>query len=93
VKFREGEPSPYGSCIETTARFPTVWKNSQSSSVVPGDDAELSDMLRETLQTFVKDTLAAYEHSREIAFVEELPKTVTGKIQRSILADDGRERE
>jgi acetyl-CoA synthetase len=58
--------------------------------VVLAAGAERSVELRETLQTFVKERLAAYEYPRELAFVDGLPKTATGKIQRSVLA--GRER-
>ncbi len=34
------------------------------------------------LQRFVKDRLAPYKYPRTIAFMAELPKTATGKIQR-----------
>jgi benzoate-CoA ligase len=34
------------------------------------------------LQRFVKDRLAPYKYPRAIAFIDELPKTATGKIQR-----------
>ncbi|WP_088284372.1 benzoate-CoA ligase family protein [Ideonella sp. A 288] len=34
------------------------------------------------LKAFVKDKLAPYKYPRHIAFVTELPKTATGKIQR-----------
>jgi benzoate-CoA ligase len=34
------------------------------------------------LKAFVKDRLAPYKYPRAIQFVEELPKTATGKIQR-----------
>ena len=34
------------------------------------------------LKAFVKDRLAPYNYPRQIAFVEDLPKTATGKIQR-----------
>jgi len=36
----------------------------------------------ETLKGFVKDRLAPYKYPRLIEFVDELPKTATGKIQR-----------
>lgn len=36
----------------------------------------------EELKAFVKERLAPYKYPREIEFVEELPKTATGKIQR-----------
>jgi benzoate-CoA ligase len=34
------------------------------------------------LKSFVKDRLAPYKYPRSIAFIAELPKTATGKIQR-----------
>ena len=34
------------------------------------------------LQAFVKDRLAPYKYPRLIEFIDELPKTATGKIQR-----------
>ena len=34
------------------------------------------------LKAFVKERLAAYKYPRLIAFIDELPKTATGKIQR-----------
>jgi benzoate-CoA ligase len=34
------------------------------------------------LKTFVKDRLAPYKYPRQIEFVQDLPKTATGKIQR-----------
>lgn len=37
------------------------------------------------LQTYVKDRLAHYSYPREIAFVEALPMTVTGKVIRKEL--------
>lgn len=57
--------------------------------VVLTPDHEPSDDLRTDLQTFVKERLAKYEYPRELEFVEELPKTTTGKVRRK----DLRERE
>jgi benzoate-CoA ligase len=34
------------------------------------------------LKAFVKERLAPYKYPRQIEFVNELPKTATGKIQR-----------
>ena len=36
----------------------------------------------EELKAFVKDKLAPYKYPRQIVFVNDLPKTATGKIQR-----------
>ncbi|MDF1750772.1 MAG: AMP-binding protein, partial [Alphaproteobacteria bacterium] len=41
-----------------------------------------SDALIEEIQSFVKVRLAAHEYPRQIAFVESLPMTTTGKIMR-----------
>jgi acetyl-CoA synthetase len=48
--------------------------------VVPG--TETNDDLIARLQEHVRDTYAAYAYPREIEFVDELPKTLTGKIRR-----------
>lgn len=39
------------------------------------------------LKAFVKERLAAYKYPRAIEFVEALPKTATGKIQRFVLRE------
>jgi 2-aminobenzoate-CoA ligase len=38
--------------------------------------------LVKALQDHVKATLAPYKYPREITFVEQLPRTETGKLQR-----------
>jgi acetyl-CoA synthetase len=44
-----------------------------------------SDMLVADLQAFVRARLAAYEYPREIAFVDSLPLTTSGKVIRRLL--------
>src|SRR5690606_10897823 len=46
---------------------------------------------REELQAFVKQRLAPYKYPRFVEFVEDLPKTATGKIQRFRLRERERE--
>jgi len=41
-----------------------------------------SDVLRIELQTFVKGVIAPYKYPRGLDFVDALPKTQTGKLQR-----------
>lgn len=53
--------------------------------VVTTDDYGPDDALREDLQHHVKERLAKYEYPRELAFVEELPRTTTGKVRRQSL--------
>jgi acetyl-CoA synthetase len=55
--------------------------------VVPGEGHEPDDALREELQNHVKERLAKHEYPRELAFVEELPRTTTGKVRRQSLRE------
>ena len=48
---------------------------------------EPTDDLKEDIKEHVRTELAAHEYPREIEFVDELPKTVTGKIRRTELRD------
>lgn len=50
-------------------------------------DCQPSAELAAELQDFVKRTTAPYKYPREIHFVTELPKTVSGKIRRSELRE------
>ncbi|MFD1515499.1 acyl-CoA synthetase [Halomarina rubra] len=55
--------------------------------VVLSADYDPSDDLVEDIQQHVRNELAAHEYPREVEFVDELPKTVTGKIRRTELRD------
>ncbi len=50
---------------------------------------EPSDELSEELRLHVRTRLGGHAYPREIAFVRELPKTPSGKIQRFILREQG----
>ncbi len=50
--------------------------------VVTKQDVKASGNLAELLKAHVKDRLAPFKYPRWIDFVDELPKTATGKIQR-----------
>ena len=50
--------------------------------VVLKSEYKPSDQLRVSLQNFVKSKLEPYKYPRWVEFVDDLPKTVTGKIQR-----------
>ena len=56
------------------------------------EDVEASDNLVGDLQQFVKTNLAAYKYPREIEFVQSLPKTTTGKLNRKQLRQLEQER-
>lgn len=50
--------------------------------VVVADGHEPSDALAKEISQYVRDTHSAYAYPREIEFVDDLPKTLTGKIRR-----------
>jgi 2-aminobenzoate-CoA ligase len=50
--------------------------------VVPAPGHEAGPELGRALQDHVKATIAPYKYPREVAFVDALPKTPTGKLQR-----------
>ena len=50
--------------------------------IVLAEGNEPSDELADEIKGFVRDRLSAYAYPRRIEFVDELPKTLTGKIRR-----------
>jgi acetyl-CoA synthetase len=53
--------------------------------VVPRSGYQPAPALAEELQQFVKTRLSAHAYPREIEFVEHLPRTASGKLQRFVL--------
>ena len=53
----------------------------------PGHSADAA--MVQTLQDFVKQTIAPFKYPREVAFVAQLPRTETGKLQRFKLKAGG----
>src|ERR671931_586479 len=50
--------------------------------IVLAEHHEPSDKLAEEIKRFVRGRLSAYAYPRQIEFVNDLPKTLTGKIRR-----------
>ena len=46
---------------------------------------ERREGLAEELKTFVRERLEPYKHPREVVFVDELPRTHLGKVDRGKL--------
>ena len=53
---------------------------------------EPSDELADEIKKHVRERHSAYAYPREIEFVDDLPKTLTGKIRRVELREAERER-
>jgi 2-aminobenzoate-CoA ligase len=51
------------------------------------EEFQPSGELVKTLQDYVKAEISPYKYPRSIVFVTELPKTSTGKLQRSALRE------
>ncbi|MDR1574075.1 MAG: AMP-binding protein [Clostridiales Family XIII bacterium] len=59
------------------------------ASVVLADTYAPSDALKKELRAFMKASAAAYKIPRAIEFVDELPKTISGKVRRvAVRAND-----
>ena len=61
--------------------------------VVLREEMAASDVLRRELQDHVKARIAPYKYPRAIEFVTELPRTSTGKLQRSRLREQERRKQ
>jgi acetyl-CoA synthetase len=59
--------------------------------VVPSQGTQPDDSLIADIQRFVRRRLAAHEYPREVAFVDALPMTATGKIIRKNLRERERQ--
>ena len=55
------------------------------ASIVLTRGVEPSDALAKEIQAYVKEHTAPYKYPRIVVFREELPKTISGKIQRNLL--------
>ena len=53
--------------------------------VVANPDHGATAALASELQEFVKTSIAPYKYPRVVEFVDALPKTPTGKVQRGVL--------
>jgi acetyl-CoA synthetase len=57
--------------------------------VVLKPGVEASDALAAEIQDFVKQRLSAHEYPREVAFIDSMPMTTTGKVIRRLLRERG----
>jgi acyl-coenzyme A synthetase/AMP-(fatty) acid ligase len=55
--------------------------------IVLGGDVQGDETLKRDIQEFAKRITAPYKYPRKVEFVDELPKTITGKIRHRVLRD------
>ena len=60
--------------------------------IVLSEGHEPSDQVAAEIKSFVREHHSAYAYPREIEFVDDLPKTLTGKIRRVELREQERQR-
>jgi acyl-coenzyme A synthetase/AMP-(fatty) acid ligase len=60
------------------SKTPARWRSALLSAFDARDATKM-------LQDFVKAKLLSYKYPREVKFIDELPKTGTGKIDRQTL--------
>ena len=58
------------------------------ATVVLTKDKQPSEELVKEIQNYVKTHTAPYKYPRKVEFVENLPKTISGKIRRKVLRDN-----
>jgi acetyl-CoA synthetase/medium-chain acyl-CoA synthetase len=63
----------------------TVRTNIVKAFIVLAPDYDPSDELIRELQDHVKEVTAPYKYPREVQFLDDLPKTISGKIRRTEL--------
>ena len=69
-------------CAVVGKPVPEKQTNIVKAYVVLGDGADASVGLAAELQDFVRDRIAPFKTPREVEFVDALPRTETGKVQR-----------
>jgi acetyl-CoA synthetase len=55
------------------------------ASIVLVKGTEPTEELKKDIQNYVKEHTAPYKYPRIVVFRDELPKTISGKIQRNLL--------
>ena len=78
-------------CAITAAADP-IRGNVVKATIVLTKEYKPSDELVKELQNYVKKSTAPYKYPRVVEFVDELPKTVSGKIKRSTIRKNDAEK-
>jgi acetyl-CoA synthetase len=78
------KPNPErGALVKAYVVLSADWAARRSACTQPAQEFDLP--LVQELQAHVKSRLAPYEYPKEIEFIDALPMTTTGKVQRRVL--------
>jgi acetyl-CoA synthetase len=81
--YRIGPFEVESACIEHEAvREAAAVASPDEAFIVLAEGHEPSDALANDIKGFVRGHLSAYAYPRKVEFVDDLPKTLTGKIRR-----------
>jgi acetyl-CoA synthetase len=75
-------------CAVTAAADPMRGQVVKASVVLAKGFSPSEELIRE-LQNHVKRVTAPYKYPRIVEFVPELPKTISGKIRRNVIRENG----
>jgi acetyl-CoA synthetase len=77
------KPDPErGALVKAYVVLSPDWLSRRPSGV---QQVDFDDAVRRALQAHVRGLLAPYEYPKEIEFIDQLPMTTTGKVQRRVL--------
>ena len=71
-----------GALVKAYVVLSPDWQSRRPSG---SGQASFDDEVRRELQAHVRGLLAPYEYPKEIEFIDQLPMTTTGKVQRRVL--------
>jgi acetyl-CoA synthetase len=77
------KPDPdRGAVVKAYVVMSPDWQSRRPAGAAQG---AFDEQVRRALQSHVKGLLAPYEYPKEIEFIDQLPMTTTGKVQRRVL--------
>lgn len=63
------------------------WKTSENESATTGDDGATNILLKKDIRQWVKESLSGHLAPKHVWWIDEYPKTASGKIQKYKLRD------
>jgi long-chain acyl-CoA synthetase len=81
-------PCPGVQEIVVFAKDDDTWGQRVCAAVVRTNDAAGAEITQASLRAFSEQTLAPYKRPKEYVFVDSVPRTPTGKVRRSQLAEE-----
>lgn len=81
---------PYVLEVAVTAAKDEIRGNVVKATIVLTKGTVGTDELKREIQNYVKEHTAPYKYPRIVEFVDDLPKTISGKIRRGVIRGDAK---